>query len=225
MELESKIFERKRADFEKLSAYGFRKKKDGYFYTEDFMDGEFRAEIHVDGTGHTEGKVFESETGEEYLPVRVAGQHGAFVSEVRAGYAHILGQIAENCFTPVVFISEQANRLAGEILQQYGDRPDFPWKTYPGNGVFRNPSNQKWYALILPVSKNKLEGETEKMTVEIMNVKADPRRLECLHQEKGIYPSWHMDKKNWISILLDGTVPDGRIMELIETSHAFTLGK
>ncbi|WP_304427702.1 MmcQ/YjbR family DNA-binding protein [Dubosiella newyorkensis] len=42
-------------------------------------------------------------------------------------------------------------------------------------------------------------------------------------QEKGIYPGWHMNKKTWISLVLDGTLTDETIQKLIEESYQATL--
>lgn len=47
MGLEEKVFERKRPDFEKLAEFGFHKDKEGYHYSQLFMDGDFRADISI----------------------------------------------------------------------------------------------------------------------------------------------------------------------------------
>ena len=38
MGLEAKVFERKKPDFEKLAEFGFHKDKEGYHYSQLFMD-------------------------------------------------------------------------------------------------------------------------------------------------------------------------------------------
>lgn len=37
-----------------------------------------------------------------------------------------------------------------------------------------------------------------------------------------ILPAYHMNKENWITILLDGTVSKGKICELIDISYELT---
>ena len=37
-------------------------------------------------------------------------------------------------------------------------------------------------------------------------------------KQKGIYPSYHMNKNNWVSIILDDTLNDEDIMNLIQIS-------
>lgn len=44
-----------------------------------------------------------------------------------------------------------------------------------------------------------------------------------LRKEQGIYPTYHMNKEYWISILLDGTISKEKIQELIDESYELTL--
>ena len=46
-----------------------------------------------------------------------------------------------------------------------------------------------------------------------------------LRKKEGIYPAYHMNKKSWITIVLDETVHDDVLFDLLAESHAFTLGK
>ena len=43
-----------------------------------------------------------------------------------------------------------------------------------------------------------------------------------LIREEGIFPGYHMNKLYWISVLLDGTVSEQRVYDLIETSFLAT---
>lgn len=142
MRLEAKVFERKKPDFEKLAEFGFHKDKEGYHYSQLFMDGDFRADISISLEGNVFGRVFDTAAGEEYLPVHVAYQTGAFVNTVRARYVEILETIGAGCFTDRLFLFDQSERIAEMIRMRYGDRPDFPWRKYPGYGVFRNHENK-----------------------------------------------------------------------------------
>ncbi len=59
--------------------------------------------------------------------------------------------------------------------------------------------------------------------VEVLNVKADAGKIPALLATPGIFPGYHMNRANWISILLDGSVPDDRVMELLEESRNFAV--
>lgn len=103
MGLEAKVFERKRPDFEKLAEFGFHKDKEGYHYSQLFMDGDFRADISISLEGNVFGRVFDTAAGEEYLLVHVPYQTGAFVNTVRTRYVEILETIGARCFTDRLF--------------------------------------------------------------------------------------------------------------------------
>ncbi|MBQ3379024.1 MAG: MmcQ/YjbR family DNA-binding protein [Clostridia bacterium] len=224
--VENEVFNKRRADFDKLVSYGFTKDGDVYTYSTDIMDGEFRADVFVDIEGNITGRVFDLALNEEYLPIRAPLHTGAFVGAVRLAYADALERIADACFEKKPFISEQANRITGLIYEKYAESPDYPFKTAEDYGVFRCPENRKWYALIMTVEKNKLKkdgGDDGGETVEIMNVKTDPAMSSELLNTEGIYPAYHMNHKSWVSVLLDGTLSDERIMTLVDISRQFAM--
>ena len=46
--------------------------------------------------------------------------------------------------------------LEAFITETYNADSDYPWLKYPNYEVFRHCSNQKWFAIIMDVPKNKL---------------------------------------------------------------------
>ena len=53
-----------------------------------------------------------------------------------------------------------------------------------------------------------------------MNLKCDPdRALELRDQYESIIPGWHMNKRHWNTVLLDGGVPDALLAELVRHSY------
>jgi predicted DNA-binding protein (MmcQ/YjbR family) len=53
-----------------------------------------------------------------------------------------------------------------------------------------------------------------------INLKCDPQRaVELRDEHKGIKPGWHMNKKHWNTVLLDGSVPPALVRELVEHSY------
>jgi len=55
-----------------------------------------------------------------------------------------------------------------------------------------------------------------------VNLKCDPERaLELRDEYESIIPGYHMNKQHWNTVILDGTVPDELLGELIE--HSYTL--
>jgi predicted DNA-binding protein (MmcQ/YjbR family) len=54
-----------------------------------------------------------------------------------------------------------------------------------------------------------------------VNLKCDPERSPSLREEyDGITPAYHMNKKHWNSVTLDGRVPTLLIRELVDHSYA-----
>lgn len=82
--------------------------------------------------------------------------------------------------------------------------------------VFRNKNN-KWFAVILNVDKSKVINN-ESGEIEIINVKLDDL-VNKYQKEKGYALAYHMNKKSWITIILDDTLQDETIIKLIDISY------
>lgn len=109
-------------------------------------------------------------------------------------------------------------------LERYGTQPDYPWDNAPEFAALRHSENRKWYGLVMSVSRDKL-GLKGGGTVDILNLKCDPITGGSAKLNEGIIPAYHMNKANWISIILDGTV-DGELTEmLIDNSYELTAPK
>jgi len=53
-----------------------------------------------------------------------------------------------------------------------------------------------------------------------VNLKCDPERaIELREQHSSIIPGYHMNKTHWNTVLMDGTVSDKLIYELVEHSY------
>ena len=107
------------------------------------------------------------------------------------------------------------------ITEQYSIDEEHPWGKYPEHTVFRHHNNKKWFALIMSIPKSRL-GLTGIDMIDILNVKCDPVLIGSLRQERGFYPAYHMNKTNWITIALDGSVRDDKIKWLIDMSFDLT---
>ena len=222
MIIENDIFKNTEIDKNLLQKYGFTLSNGLWCYEISFMNEEFKAVIKIDKNGYVTGNVYEAATQDIFLPLRVDGMNG-YAAEVRNAYINILKDIKEKCCHENVFISPQANRLAQAIYEKYKDKPIFPWDNFSG-GVFKNQDNGKWYAIVMNINIKKID---KKMTGEfdIMNIKLDSEKIKELHKQNGFYPAYHMNKKNWISILLNETISDITLLQLIDESHAFTTRK
>ena len=59
-----------------------------------------------------------------------------------------------------------------------------------------------------------------------MNIKCDPDEAEMLRDIfPAIIPGYHMNKRNWNSIILDGSIPQGEIERMIDNSFMLVVSK
>ena len=58
------------------------------------------------------------------------------------------------------------------------------------------------------------------------NLKCDPdRALELRDRYDQVLPGYHMNKKHWNSVILDGVIPSGTIVEMIDHSYDLVQSK
>ena len=108
--------------------------------------------------------------------------------------------------------------------KKYKSAPEYLWVRDPESAVLRHRDNNKWYAIIMNVSKDKLGLDgTEK--IDIIDMKCDPEIIGSLRMVKGIFPGYHMNKDNWISVLLDDSVDEDMLYNLLDMSFNLTKNK
>ncbi len=114
------------------------------------------------------------------------------------------------------------NEVFAYIKKKYKTLPEYPWKKYPDYAVFRHGDNNKWFALVMEVPGDKLELDTSSL-IPVVNLKVDDLFFrDVLIRQEGIMPAYHMNKQQWITILLDGTVKEEQILNLIDASYMAT---
>jgi len=107
-------------------------------------------------------------------------------------------------------------------LEKYGVEPDRPFLAFPDIPVLRHTDSRKWFAIIMRVRREKL-GLTGKGRVDVINVKlGDPWRVEEQVRQPGYFYGYHIRGGGWMSILLDGTVPEKEIFRWIDESYMAT---
>ena len=88
---------------------------------------------------------------------------------------------------------------------------DFPF----GDDVPVFKVNKKMFALI-----------GERNDLMMLNLKCDPAESEMLRDIfSAIEPGYHMDKRHWISIYFDGSVPTNEVKRLIDNSFDLVVSK
>ncbi len=113
--------------------------------------------------------------------------------------------------------------LTQKIIEKLKEEYDFieerPWARYPNYITLKEVESKKWFAAFLSAAGDKLGLSTDEQ-IPIVNVKADPDFVSMITVgNPGIFPGYHMNKQHWISIALDGTVTEDRILSLIDESY------
>ena len=200
---------------EKLLQYGFKEEAEKLIYRKEILDNSFLIEIvYVDSQFLIE--VYDLEFDEIYSLFSVDSAVGETVQNIRE---HV-----EKLLSSILGLADESGKISSEIIDycnnKYGENHVNPFKKHPDILAFINEKN-KWYALLSDVEYNKLNKNTDiTIKVKILNVKYPTDRILEIIDNKNIFPAYHMNKKHWISIVLDKNIKLETIKELIDISYS-----
>lgn len=217
MDIIRSVFKFKRADADKLKSYGFARQGENLVYRTLICD-TMRLTVAVDKDGSVTTEVWDTETEEPYTLFLVDGAAGEFVGRVREEYAKVLEDIADKCFETQIFKCEYTAKIIEYARKTYGDEVEYLWEKFPDNAVLRRKDTKKWYAAILTVPYSKFGIEREG-TVEVIDMRMDPDELERTVDNRTYFRGWHMNKKRWVTMLLDGSAPLEEIIQRLNESY------
>ncbi len=218
MEEIKNLLKNKKINFQKLLQYGFKDNDSKYEYRTSLITDEFDLIVTVSKKGILDYKVIDVILDEEYILVKVPEANGEYVGKIREKCKEKILDILKKCCEVQVFKSEQTNQVIRYVKEKYGNDPEFLWEKYDDNAVFRHDENKKWYGAILTVSKNKLGLESDEI-VEILDLKILPEDIEKIVDNEKYFLGYHMNKKHWFTIILDGSVEIEKIFEFIDKSY------
>ena len=199
---------------EQLKDFGFKEKAEKLIYREEILDMSFLIEIvFVDSQLLVE--VYDLEFDEVYSLYSVDSAVGETVQNIRE---HV-----ENLLRSILGLTDQSGKISSEVIDycnKYGGNHVNPFKKHLDILAFVNEKN-KWYALLSDVEYNKLNKNTDITTkVKILNVKYPTDNILDIIDNQNIFPAYHMNKKHWISIVLDKNIKLETIKELIDISYS-----
>lgn len=208
------LLKNKKIDYNKLIEYGFIKKDNAYCYQKEICNKEFLVDVFVNENKQI-SRLIELENNEDYVLVDTNSK-GNYVGKIREEYENILNNIANNCFIKEVFKNKQTNEIINYIKDKYGDELEFLWEKFDNNAIVRRIDNKKWYGLFGIISLDKLGIDSHK-EVEILNVRCD--NIENVVDNKTIFLGYHMNKKHWITIILNNNMSTKNIINLLDKSY------
>ena len=215
------IFKAYQFNSKKAKEYGFIENQGVWTYSLTILQGDFLMKITVEDSDLT-FQVFDQETGELYPQVHMESMRGTFVGSVREACLEELFDIRKACFEVQKFLCPQTKRIMALVQEKYGNQLEYLWEKSPDTAVLRHEDNQKWYAILMRIPWDRLDKGREGL-VEAVNLNHD--QVADLLSQNGIYPAFHMNKRYWISLPLDDTLTDEKVLELFERSWFLTSKK
>ena len=200
---------------EQLKGFGFKEEADKLVYKKEILDSNFLIEI-VFANNQLTIEVYDLEFDEIYSLFSVDSAVGETVQNIIESVEKILSSI--------LGLADKSEKISSEVIDycnnKYGENHVNPFKKHPDILALVNEKN-KWYALFLDVDYNKLNKNTDITTkVKILNVKYPANKILEIIDNKNIFPAYHMNKKHWISIVIDKNIKLETIKELIDISYS-----
>lgn len=110
----------------------------------------------------------------------------------------------------MIVTKSEAIRLCMRFGEVYEDYPfDANW------AVIRHKANRKSFAFVF-----------ERDATIWINLKVNSENIAVYCKKYAcVLPAYHMNKKHWISVILDGSMADDDLKALVEESYALTKPK
>ena len=211
----------KKIDFKKLEEFGFELIDNSYYYHTFLLKNQFKMSVKINLDNSIFTEIIDMETNEPYVLHLLEMKRSGYSEKVYKAYSEILAKIQKECFEDEIFKANYTKEIVAYIKNKYGDELEFLWEKSPKNAVVRRKSSKKWYAVILTVSKRKLNLDSDEI-IEVINLHNIVEEIKKLIDNKKYFPAYHMNKKYWCTICLDGTVELEEIYKLIDISYKLT---
>ena len=200
-------------DCKRAIAYGFSRTEAGLELKKELPGVGLYAVFVIAGKSF-EVNVFDADTDEEYLPFNVLDNSTGFVTGIREQVEDLVQEIKEKC----LLNSNMKLRLMEYCERKFGTEPEAPWEDSPDAYTFKTAKRNKWYALFMTIPYKSL-GLVAKGALDVVNIKLPPEKVLDLIDRVHFYPAYHMNKKHWITIVLDKEVDEPLVQQLLEESY------
>lgn len=191
--------------------YGFSKVGDYYILQSDIDMENFNVIVKI-GKDSFEANVIELPFNEEYILFNVSDSKGKFVSKIRRNVNELIEDIVNCCFKSLNY----RKLLLDYVREKYGTIPEEPWEDN-NHATIKTSNSKKWYGIFMYLPYKTL-GLDKSGKIDVLNVKLNPELIESLIDKKHFFPAYHMNKKYWITILLDSDMDMDLVKSLIDES-------
>ena len=212
------VIKNKSGNTDKLLKYGFVLNDGNYVYQTSIIDGQFILTLTVNGNEITT-ELYDVQAEDVYTLHLVEGAVGAFVGRVRTECEQVVSDVVQSCFDADVFKQDFTREILSYAKSKYNDEAEYLWNDLPDAAVIRRKDNRKWYVLLMTVLPKRL-GLDGNEPIEIVDLRFDVDELPNKVDGKRYFHGYHMNKKHWITMLLDGSVPLAEILDCVDKSYA-----
>ena len=208
----------KKIDLKRLEKFGFKLKDNSYYYHTSLLKNQFKMSVKINLDNSIFTEIIDTETNEPYILHLLEMKRSGYSEKVYKAYNEVLEKIQKECFEDQIFKASYTKQIIAYVKNKYGDELEFLWEKSPKNAVVRRKSSKKWYAVILTISKRKIALDSDEI-IEVINLHNIAEEIEKAIDFKRYFPAYHMNKKHWCTICLDGTVELEEIYKLIDISY------
>ncbi len=207
----NEIFDKNIFNSKLAIAYGFSKVGDYYILQSDIDMENFNVIVKI-GKDSFEANVIELPFNEEYILFNVLDSKGKFVSKIRKKVNELIEDIVNCCFKSL----DYRKLLLDYVKEKYGTIPEEPWEDN-NHATIKTSNSKKWYGIFMSIPYKTL-GLERNGKIDVLNVKLNPELIESLIDKKHFFPAYHMNKKYWITILLNSDTDLNLVKSLIDES-------
>ena len=199
----SDFFQNYKIDYCKLKEYGFIETNNKYVFSKQINNLIFKIRIE---NRNISLEIFDNDFNDECINYEIAS--------IKEKWLEIINDIKNKCFIYTKYDNDQAMIIDQYILKKYNVGAEFMFDKFPNFGVYKN--NKIWFCIIMDIDYSKID-KNKKGIIYILNIKSN--NVDELISNKNFYPSYHMNKKNWITIVLDNNIDANYIKSLIDISY------
>ena len=208
----------KKINLKRLKEFGFKLIDNSYYYHTSLLKNQFKMTVKINLNNSIFTEIIDTETNEPYVLHLLEIKRSGYSEKIYKAYSEILEKVKKVCFEDEIFKANYTKEIVAYVKNKYGDELEFLWEKSPKNAVIRRKSRNKWYVVILTISKRKLNLDSDEI-IEVINLHNIAEEMKKLIDNKKYLPAYHMNKKYWCTICLDGTVELEEIYKLIDISY------
>lgn len=203
-----------------LLAHGFRHAAEKYVYECLLEDGAFLLHLTIDD--HLHDEVIDLQTNEPYSLYKLSSLSSGFAYAMKQNVESIIqGLFPELSNDNNPFALPCFQYLEEAMTKRFDEPTDNPFEDEDIR-IFRLKQNRKWYGIAMQIPANKLgfAGDNEILG---LCVRVEKGYAEQYIDHKLVFPAYHMNKKNWVNLVLDDRLTQEETLDHLLRSRSIVM--